>query len=564
MAGNNRSSKLRIVGKIRGYTEKEFEALDSGSEPWITVENGDRSTVCFGAPSSRCKYELDGVYGQHEGTDAIYCRDVKPLVSGAFEGQSSSFIALGARGSGKTNIMQGTKEKPGLVVLAMMEILEKATEVKKLVSISVYEVVQNHAYDVLDSEHHEVPVRSITEFCNVYFIQGRKLSKSQPLSHKGLMVNISSEDGSLESKINFVEFSGFELYDDPYYDDARRSLKNGMASADRTWINKSLYALLNVIAAIGADEIHVPYRENKLTRILQDSLGGSSHGVLLACANPLFCQDTVGLFSIVSRSFRINKKVLIDTTNTIRSSAKWKALSASRNRAVIKINGRPGFFSAGRKLFAEERNCSKQGIPQKKITSDISSSQHLTDDSCLERSESESMTVLLQDSSCSPKSRLDQTSQASFHCLYDVSSSNGGVAAGSNAEDPVDFVSASKMENNDDNADIRKQDDRSPPLSQRIREVCDSLKTTLCASASTPASTMSMNHHRAHDVSAVPYHVLQFMEPKTPCPENCSGMSGGGTTFRERSTGVKNTLVRQYLEFLNSATKEELKSLKVS
>lgn len=69
----------------------------------------------------------------------------------------------------------------------------------------------------------------------------------------------------------------------PGYEDARRYGKDGGALLEVNRINKSLHAVLKVVYAINANEIHVPYRENKLTRIFQESFGGTSHVLMLTC-----------------------------------------------------------------------------------------------------------------------------------------------------------------------------------------------------------------------------------------------------------------------------------------
>lgn len=67
------------------------------------------------------------------------------------------------------------------------------------------------------------------------------------------------------------------------YEDARRIGIDHANSGETANINKSLYALLNVVYAVNTNESRVPYRENKLSRVLQDSFGGSSRVLLLTC-----------------------------------------------------------------------------------------------------------------------------------------------------------------------------------------------------------------------------------------------------------------------------------------
>lgn len=137
--------------------------------------------------SRKDPYELDYCYEQDEDIDLIYLREIRPMVLEVLDGGNASVIALGARGSGKTCTIQvlfytsfsfssfitgenivflfccldplkGSQEKPGLAVMAMSEILSKAMKFGKSVSVSLYEVIQEHAYDLLDPKHPEVQI----------------------------------------------------------------------------------------------------------------------------------------------------------------------------------------------------------------------------------------------------------------------------------------------------------------------------------------------------------------------------------------------------------------------
>lgn len=66
-------------------------------------------------------------------------------------------------------------------------------------------------------------------------------------------------------------------------EDNRRSCNEGIRLLESGKINQSLFALSNVIYALNNNKPRVPYRESKLTRILQDSLGGTSRALMIAC-----------------------------------------------------------------------------------------------------------------------------------------------------------------------------------------------------------------------------------------------------------------------------------------
>lgn len=66
-------------------------------------------------------------------------------------------------------------------------------------------------------------------------------------------------------------------------EDNRRTCNEGIRLQESAKINQSLFALSNVIYALNNNKTRVPYRESKLTRILQDSLGGTSRALMVAC-----------------------------------------------------------------------------------------------------------------------------------------------------------------------------------------------------------------------------------------------------------------------------------------
>jgi kinesin family protein 4/21/27 len=80
-------------------------------------------------------------------------------------------------------------------------------------------------------------------------------------------------------------------------------------------INLGLLALGNVISVLGEDNIkHVPYRESKLTRLLQDSLGGNSHTVMIACASPADSnmEETLNTLRYADRARKIKNKPIVN------------------------------------------------------------------------------------------------------------------------------------------------------------------------------------------------------------------------------------------------------------
>ncbi|XP_047968200.1 kinesin-like protein KIN-10C isoform X2 [Salvia hispanica] len=647
---------VRIIGKIRGLTHRESESLNQDSKPWITVKNPEENgssqkcKVYFETQSTKVGYELDYCYEQLEEIDRIYTREIQPLVRELFEGRNASVIALGAKGSGKTFTIQGSQEKPGLAVMAMSDILAKAKETGKSVSMSLYELTQENVKDLLNPDHpaikvlddahgkvniiglSKVPVNSITEFQNMYISQvcsqnTQKVVTDQ--SHqKGLMVHISSDDCKMKvklaNKINFVDLAGYE--------DLR---KQGTTPVDSNRKNKSLYALLNVISAISANETRVPYRDSKLTRILQDSLCGGNRVLLLTCLNPFFCQDSLSSINLISHR-QSTKQVLTDSTNRSQTPAKVKTLSSfqsgktisasvsakkpfghsqlhcdstNRSQTPAKVKTLSSFQSEktisasvsakkpfghsqlhcaakdsrnlkGRKLFderkkvnskqltcqSEDTSCHKSKIPpnhalavapfsleeatQDILTSECSSFvEHIID------SNSEALV-----SQYSPK--FEGTTCATTDDLTILMKTDSKVCG---LEETLDNISDLKVHTRSESESattcnetkyLYTKGDGSPPLSERIREICNNLKS-LCEP--TPLSIKMPDEIATPCNNEVNYNDNQ--EPKTPAMDRTRYCTPQGI-FDSCSSKLKNSIVLEYLTFFNSANKEELKSLK--
>ncbi|KAF8105696.1 hypothetical protein N665_0157s0260 [Sinapis alba] len=121
----------------------------------------------------------------------------------------------------------------------------------------------------------------------------------------------SLKEEYLCAKLHLVDLAGSER--------AKRTGSDGMRFKEGVHINKGLLALGNVISALGdekkrKDGAHVPYRDSKLTRLLQDSLGGNSRTVMIACISPadINAEETLNTLKYANRARNIRNKPVVN------------------------------------------------------------------------------------------------------------------------------------------------------------------------------------------------------------------------------------------------------------
>ncbi|KAL7231770.1 hypothetical protein ACSBR2_009913 [Camellia fascicularis] len=113
------------------------------------------------------------------------------------------------------------------------------------------------------------------------------------------------------AKLHLVDLAGSER--------AKRTGSAGLRLKEGIYINKGLLALGNVISALGDEKkrkegVHVPYRDSKLTRLLQDSLGGNSKTVMIACISPadINVEETLNTLKYANRARNIQNKPVVN------------------------------------------------------------------------------------------------------------------------------------------------------------------------------------------------------------------------------------------------------------
>lgn len=126
----------------------------------------------------------------------------------------------------------------------------------------------------------------------------------------------SNEFETLTAKFHFVDLAGSERL--------KRTGATGDRAKEGIYINCGLLALGNVISALGDKSkkaLHIPYRDSKLTRLLQDSLGGNSQTVMIACVSPSDRDfiETLNTLKYANRARNIKNKLTINQDKSSRT-----------------------------------------------------------------------------------------------------------------------------------------------------------------------------------------------------------------------------------------------------
>uniref|UniRef100_M4CZR7 Kinesin motor domain-containing protein n=1 Tax=Brassica campestris TaxID=3711 RepID=M4CZR7_BRACM len=600
MTSHGRNKAVRVVARFKpsvAYPNVKSSSSSSAAAVSVHKPNGDESetvSISFGAqfPGSKDSYKLDYCYEEDETTSLILTKEIKPLISTVFEGKDANVIAHGARGSGKTHLIQGSEKEPGLAVLTMAEMLSMAGERGYSILVSVY----------------EVHVKSLSEFKELYFglKKTQKLKGDSPLrSHRGVMIHVTATGSNVSSgsigRMNFLDLAGYE--------DSRKQ-KTDLVPLEITRINKSIYALQNVMYALNANESHVPYRESKLTRMLKDCLQGSNRTLLITCLPRELSQDSFYMLNLASRICLGGNRAMANATkkskgparsissssvaqrrqtplNVTASSKQRTELRANASERKIKLNTSTSAIK-GRKLFGEangsvkSKNNSNKEVCSSFIVTDSQSSLlvkvifcSIVNDNIFIQWFRLTVTSLQESSvqavsssnnlQATPRKHEERFLEAT-NCVDAVACKAQIVERDDNRSDAEEgrtpFSEGENLEK--ENINLLTNEITSPPLSLRLQELSNKLKS-ICDTSNQPSTPEKYQAAVTKYREQVPEHGDVTAEAELRTPERSMPLNVGFSpwkTFSAHSSKLKNSAVGEYLKFLNTADKEDLKKLK--
>ncbi|CAL5027435.1 unnamed protein product [Urochloa decumbens] len=258
-------------------------------------------------------YAFDKVFGPATTTRHVYDVAAQHVVSGAMQGINGTVFAYGVTSSGKTHTMHGEQKSPGIIPLAVKDvfsIIQDTPGREFLLRVSYLEIYNEVINDLLDPIGQNLRIR---EDAQGTYVEGIKeevvLSPAHALSliasgeehrHVGsnnfnlfssrshtiftltIESSPSGESDAAEevklSQLNLIDLAGSE---------SSKTETTGLRRKEGSYINKSLLTLGTVIAKLtDGKATHIPYRDSKLTRLLQSSLSGHGRISLICTVTP--------------------------------------------------------------------------------------------------------------------------------------------------------------------------------------------------------------------------------------------------------------------------------------
>lgn len=310
---------------------------------WRVEDNRISLHKIHGTPISGVSYAFDHIFDESCTNARVYELLTKDVIHAAVEGFNGTAFAYGQTSSGKTFTMNGCEKDPGIIQRAVKDIFAKiqmTSDREFLIRVSYMEIYNEEINDLFAVENQKLQIHESLE--RGIFVAGLReeivdnseqvlklielgevnrhfgetnMNARSSRSHTIFRMVIeskwkdtnssgdySSTDAIRVSVLNLVDLAGSERIAKTGADGVR--LKEGK------YINKSLMVLGNVINKLsdGAKQrAHIPYRDSKLTRILQPALGGNAKTSIICTIAPeeVHIEETKGTLQFASRAKRI-------------------------------------------------------------------------------------------------------------------------------------------------------------------------------------------------------------------------------------------------------------------
>uniref|UniRef100_A0A667ZTR7 Kinesin-like protein n=1 Tax=Myripristis murdjan TaxID=586833 RepID=A0A667ZTR7_9TELE len=296
---------IKVMCRFRPLNSSEVTRGDK----YIPKFQGDETVVIGGKP-----YMFDRVFQSNTTQEQVYNACAQKIVKDVLEGYNGTIFAYGQTSSGKTHTMEGNlhdTESMGIIPRIVQDIFNYIYSMDENlefhIKVSYFEIYLDKIRDLLDvsktnlSVHEDKNRVPYVKGCTERFVcspeevmdtidEGKSnrhvavtnMNEHSSRSHSIFLINVKQENTQTEQKLSgklyLVDLAGSEK--------VSKTGAEGAVLDEAKNINKSLSSLGNVISALAEGTAYIPYRDSKMTRILQDSLGGNCRTTIVICCSP--------------------------------------------------------------------------------------------------------------------------------------------------------------------------------------------------------------------------------------------------------------------------------------
>ncbi|KAJ8724846.1 hypothetical protein PYW07_015804 [Mythimna separata] len=339
------SDNIKVVVKVRPLISREIE--DKLSYQW-RVKNDTLYQLDQNGKDLGQSFTFDKVYDKDTETSDVYDDIAKPIVEAATAGFNGTIFAYGQTSSGKTYTMTGTDKSPGIIPLAVVnlfEIIRNVPDRDFLVRVSYIEIYNETVKDLLNIDKDNIKIHETLQGIKVDATEkvtsspeevlevmkegeanrqkgATNMNEQSSRSHSIFQIIIESREhiegeenpGCVNvSQLNLVDLAGSER--------SGQTGATGIRFKEGTHINKSLSALALVIKQLSEDpNKYTNYRDSKLTRILQNSLGGNAKTSIICAITPAAVEETISTLQFANRAKAIKNKPEVNAVATADST----------------------------------------------------------------------------------------------------------------------------------------------------------------------------------------------------------------------------------------------------
>ncbi|KYO46857.1 kinesin-1 heavy chain isoform X2 [Alligator mississippiensis] len=296
---------IKVMCRFRPLNDSEVVRGDK----YIAKFQSEDTVIIASKP-----YVFDRVFQSSTTQEQVYNDCAKKIVKDVLEGYNGTIFAYGQTSSGKTHTMEGKLHDPdgmGIIPRIVQDIFNYIYSMDENlefhIKVSYFEIYLDKIRDLLDvsktnlSVHEDKNRVPYVKGCTERFVcspeevmdtidEGKSnrhvavtnMNEHSSRSHSIFLINVKQENTQTEQKLSgklyLVDLAGSEK--------VSKTGAEGAVLDEAKNINKSLSALGNVISALAESSTYVPYRDSKMTRILQDSLGGNCRTTIVICCSP--------------------------------------------------------------------------------------------------------------------------------------------------------------------------------------------------------------------------------------------------------------------------------------